>query len=95
MDPVPPLESLEKVGTKLWSNVADYRASCGFAGAGDSGMAGHKYLAMTRRHMHLSRAALDSAIRLVEEPAGPLRAGRGAQDSGDVGETAPTTKNDQ
>lgn len=32
---------------------------------------------MTQRYMHLSPAALDAAIRLLEEPAGPLRAGRG------------------
>jgi hypothetical protein len=33
--------------------------------------------------------ALGAAIRLLEEPAGPLRAGRGVQDCGDVGGTAP------
>ena len=40
-------------------------------------LAGHMDLAMTQRYMHLSPAALDAAIRLLEEPAGPLRAGRG------------------
>lgn len=52
-------------------------------------LAGHKDLAMTQRYMHLSPAALDAAIRLLEEPAGPPRAGRGLQDCGEVGETAP------
>ncbi len=52
-------------------------------------LAGHKDLAMTQRYMHLSPAALDAAIRLLEEPAGRLQAGRGVQDFGDVGETAP------
>jgi hypothetical protein len=31
---------------------------------------------MTQRYMHLSPAALDSAIRLLEQPAGPARSGR-------------------
>jgi hypothetical protein len=31
---------------------------------------------MTQRYMHLSPAALDAAIRLLEEPAGPVRSGR-------------------
>jgi integrase len=50
-------------------------------------LAGHKDLSMTQRYMHLSPAALDAAIRLLEEPAGRLQAGRGLQDFGDVGET--------
>ena len=35
--------------------------------------------------MHLSPAALDATIRLLEEPAGPSQAGRGLQTIGDVG----------
>ena len=31
---------------------------------------------MTQRYMHLSPAALDAAIRLLEQPAGPPMAGR-------------------
>jgi site-specific recombinase XerD len=33
-------------------------------------LAGHADLSMTQRYMHLSPAALDAAIRLLEEPAG-------------------------
>ena len=38
-------------------------------------LAGHADLTMTQRYMHLSPAALDSAIRLFEQPAGPTRSG--------------------
>jgi site-specific recombinase XerD len=38
--------------------------------------AGHADLSMTQRYMHLSPAALDAAIRLLEEPAGPAGAKR-------------------
>jgi integrase len=37
-------------------------------------LAGHADLSMTQRYMHLSPAALDAAIRLLEEPASPSRA---------------------
>jgi len=43
---------------------------------------------MTQRYMHLSPAALDAAIRLLEEPAGPPMAGRTVQSFGDGVETA-------
>jgi len=36
-------------------------------------LAGHADLSMTQRYMHLSPAALDAAIRLLEGPAGPAR----------------------
>jgi hypothetical protein len=52
-------------------------------------LAGHKDLSMTQRYMHLSPAALDAAMRLLDQPAGPLMAARGVQNRGDVGETAP------
>jgi integrase len=52
-------------------------------------LAGHKELSMTQRYMHLSPAALDAAIRLLEQPAGPVQPGRLVQNRGDVGETAP------
>ena len=39
-------------------------------------LAGHMDLTMTQRYMHLSPAALDAAIRLLEEPAGPAGAKR-------------------
>jgi hypothetical protein len=38
-------------------------------------LAGHMDLSMTQRYMHLSQAALDSAIRLLEQH-GPAEAGR-------------------
>jgi integrase len=43
-------------------------------------LAGHRELGMTQRYMHLSPAALDSAIRLLDRPAG-------LQKFGDLGET--------
>ena len=46
-------------------------------------LAGHADLTMTQRYMHLSPAALDSAIRLLEQPAGPVRSGRGVADATD------------
>src|SRR6476660_2982017 len=65
-------------------------------------LAGHADLTMTQRYMHLSPAALDSAIRLLEQPAGPVRSGRGVADATDgpkdfgyMVETGRRTKNDQ
>lgn len=58
-------------------------------------LAGHQDLAMTPRYRHLRPAAMDAAIRLLDDPAGRLQAGRGVQDFGDMGETAPGTKNGQ
>ena len=37
-------------------------------------LAGHADLSMNQRYMHLSPAALDAAIRLLEETAGRLQA---------------------
>jgi site-specific recombinase XerD len=45
-------------------------------------LAGHKDLSMTQRYMHLSPAALDAAIRLLERPAGPVQPGRVVQTRG-------------
>ena len=50
-------------------------------------LAGHKDLSMTQRYMHLSPAALDAAIRLLEQPNGPSQRGGSLQDFGDVVET--------
>jgi hypothetical protein len=44
-------------------------------------LAGHADLTMTQRYMHLSPAALDAAISLLERPSG-------AQTCGDILETA-------
>jgi site-specific recombinase XerD len=41
-------------------------------------LAGHADLTMTQRYMHLTPAALDVAIRLLEHPNGPSPVG-GAQ----------------
>jgi integrase len=61
-------------------------------------LAGHADLTMTQRYMHLSPAALDSAIRLLEQPAGPARSGRevpepavGPKDFGNMVETGRRT----
>ena len=43
---------------------------------------------MTQRYMHLSRAALDAAIRLLEQPAGPVNPGHHGGGRGDIVETA-------
>ena len=43
-------------------------------------LAGHHNLRTTQRYMHLSQAALDSAIRLLDPPAG-------LQSFGDILET--------
>jgi integrase len=45
-------------------------------------LAGHRELGMTQRYMHLSPAALNSAIRLLDQPSG-------VTSFGDLGETAP------
>jgi len=37
---------------------------------GDQELAGHADLTMTQRYMHLSPAALDAAIGLLERPSG-------------------------
>ena len=49
-------------------------------------LAGHN-LSMTQRYMHLSPAALDAAIRLLEQPKGPAQRSGSLQDFGDVVET--------
>ena len=46
-------------------------------------LAGHADLTMTQRYMHLSPAALDSAIRLLEQPAAPAQFGRNVADATD------------
>ena len=46
-------------------------------------LVGHADLTMTQRYKHLSPAALDSAIGLLEQPAGPARSGRNAADATD------------
>lgn len=43
---------------------------------------------MTQRYMHLSPAALDAAIRLLEQPAGPVNPGHHVEGRGDIVETA-------
>ncbi len=50
---------------------------------------------MTRRYMHLSPAALDAAIRLLEQPAGPPQVGGAVQVSETAWRRAPGRKNDQ
>ena len=51
-------------------------------------LAGHADLTMTQRYMHLSPAALESAIRLLEHPAGSGQITRVDQHFGDMVETA-------
>jgi len=51
-------------------------------------LAGHRALGMTQRYVHLSPAAFDAAIRLLEHPAGPRQVNRAVPRLGDVVETA-------
>ena len=44
-------------------------------------LAGHRDLSTTQRYMHVSPAAVENAIRLLDSPAFPMR-------RGDCGETA-------
>ena len=55
-------------------------------------LAGHRELGMTQRYMHLSPAALDAAIRLLEQPASPRQVNRAVPRLGDVVETATSEK---
>jgi hypothetical protein len=48
-------------------------------------LAGHRKLGMTQRYMHLSPAALDSAIRLLDQPFV-------LQNFGNLGETGRSPK---
>jgi site-specific recombinase XerD len=54
-------------------------------------LAGHMDLSMTQRYMHLSPAALDSAIRLLKQPAGTSQINRAVQSFGDGVETGSRT----
>jgi integrase len=54
-------------------------------------LAGHMDLSMTQRYMHLSPAALDAAIRLLEQPAGATQVNRAVQSFGDGVETGSRT----
>ena len=52
-------------------------------------LAGHQDLETTQRYMHLSPAALDAAIRLLDEPSrGPAKAGPYDQSRGEILEAA-------
>jgi len=46
-------------------------------------LAGHANLGTTQRYMHLSPAAIESAIKLLDQPVPDLV-------QGDIGETGPT-----
>jgi len=50
-------------------------------------LAGHADLTMTQRYMHLTPAALDAAIRLLEEPNGATIRRGSVQSFGDILET--------
>ncbi len=60
----------------------------------DIGLAGHKDLSTTQRYMHLSPAAIEAAIRLLDRPAkAPTRQTRPRKASarGDIVETGPSS----
>ena len=48
-------------------------------------LAGHQDLATTQRYMHLSPAALDAAIRLLDEGTQPSSPGNNLEEAGTVG----------
>jgi integrase len=50
-------------------------------------LAGHQDLSTTQRYMHLSPAALDAAIRLLDG-AGETDTAQGLPERGDIGEAA-------
>ena len=50
-------------------------------------LAGHADLMMTQRYMHLMPAALDAAIRLLEEPNGATIRRGSVQSLGDILDT--------
>jgi site-specific recombinase XerD len=52
-------------------------------------LAGHQELGTTQRYMHLSPAALEAAIRLLESHTGPAKAGHYIESRGDIVETGP------
>jgi len=59
------------------------------AGQAIQALAGHQDLSTTQRYMHLSPAALDAAIRVLEEPSpGPAKAGPHDECRGDTLEAA-------
>jgi integrase len=51
-------------------------------------LAGHADLSMTQRYMHLTPAALDAAIRLLEQPNGPSAPPIYVEKFGDIAETS-------
>jgi hypothetical protein len=51
-------------------------------------LAGHQELQTTQRYMHLSPAALDAAIALLEPHVGPAKAGHYDDSRADIVETA-------
>jgi hypothetical protein len=70
------VHNLRHTSARIWR--------CGAPARAIQELAGHEDLSMTQRYMHLSPAALDAAIRLLEQPAGPLA----ARGFGDMLETA-------
>ena len=55
-------------------------------------LAGHQDLSMTQRYMHLSPAALDAAIRLLEHPGGLPHSVVAAQTVENFGDTVETVQ---
>lgn len=53
-------------------------------------LAGHQDLSTTQRYMHLSPAAIDGAIRLLDQPTPTW--GRGEIVETEVGDTAKVTR---
>jgi site-specific recombinase XerD len=59
----------------LRHTFSSHLAMRGAPGRAIQELAGHQELSMTQRYMHLSPAALDAAIRLLDPPAMPVSRG--------------------
>jgi len=67
---------LQRVGVHmLRPTFCSHLAMRGGAARAIQELAGHQDLSTTQRYMHLSPAAIESAIRLLDSPAVPLRLG--------------------
>ena len=71
----------------LRHSFCSHRAMRGAPARAIQELAGHSDLTMTQRDMHLTPAALDAAIRLLEQPNGPAQPHGSVHNFGDIVET--------
>jgi integrase len=65
------IASSEAIAGRLRHTFCSHLAMRGAPPRAIQELAGHRELGMTQRYMHLSPAALDSAIRLLDQPGPP------------------------